>query len=149
MKRVTLILSLLFFTSLGAFAQLDEPVSWSYVAKKTSATEATVYIKASIEENWHLYSQAVKPGGPNKTIFTFAKSKDYTLVGGTTEPKPISKFEKVFNMNVPYFKDEVVFQQKIKLNKSATTVKGKVEFMVCDDKKCLPPNEIAFSVPIK
>ena len=149
MKRVTLILSLLFFTSLGAFAQLDEPVSWSYVAKKTSATEATVYIKASIEENWHLYSQAVKPGGPNKTIFTFAKSKDYTLVGGTTEPKPISKFEKVFNMNVPYFKDEVVFQQKIKLNKSTTTVKGKVEFMVCDDKKCLPPNEIAFSVPIK
>ena len=149
MKRTTLILSLLFFTSLGAFAQLDEPVSWSYVAKKTSATEATVYIKASIEENWHLYSQTVKPGGPNKTIFTFAKSKDYTLVGGTTEPKPISKFEKVFNMNVPYFTDEVVFQQKIKLNKGATTVKGKVEFMVCDDKKCLPPNEIAFSVPVK
>ena len=149
MKRVTLILNLLFFTSLGAFAQLDEPVSWSYVAKKTSATEATVYIKASIEENWHLYSQTVKPGGPNKTIFTFAKSKDYTLVGGTTEPKPISKFEKVFNMNVPYFTDEVVFQQKIKLNKGATTVKGKVEFMVCDDKKCLPPNEIAFSVPVK
>lgn len=149
MKRVILILSLLFFTSLGAFAQLDEPVSWSYVAKKTSATEATVFIKASIEENWHLYSQTVKPGGPNKTIFTFAKSKNYTLVGGTTEPKPISKFEKVFNMNVPYFTDEVVFQQKIKLNKGATTVKGKVEFMVCDDKKCLPPNEIAFSVPIK
>ena len=57
--------------------------------------------------------------------------------------------EKVFNMNVPYFTDEVVFQQKIKLNKGATTVKGKVEFMVCDDKKCLPPNEIAFSVPVK
>ena len=149
MKRITLILSLLFFTSLGAFAQLDEPISWSYFGKKTSATEATIYIKASIEEGWHLYSQTVKPGGPNKTIFTFAKSKDYILVGGTTEPKPISKFEKVFNMNVPYFADEVVFQQKIKLNKGATTVKGKVEFMVCDDKKCLPPNEIAFSVPVK
>ena len=149
MKRITLILSLLFFTSLGAFAQLDDPVSWSYFGKKTSPTEATVYIKASIEEGWHLYSQTVKPGGPNKTIFTFAKTKDYTLVGGTTEPKPISKFEKVFNMNVPYFADEVVFQQKIKLNKGATTVKGKVEFMVCDDKKCLPPNEIAFSVPVK
>ena len=149
MKRITLILSLLFFTSLGAFAQLDEPVSWSYVAKKTSPTEATVYIKASIEEGWHLYSQTVKPGGPNKTIFTFAKSKDYTLVGRTTEPKPISKFEKVFNMNVPYFTDGVIFQQKVKLNKGATTVKGKVEFMVCDDKKCLPPNEISFSVPVK
>ncbi|MBP8067717.1 MAG: sugar transporter [Pedobacter sp.] len=149
MKRITLILSLLFFTSLGAFAQLDDPITWSYVAKKTSATEATIYVKATIEDGWHLYSQTVKPGGPNKTIFTFAKSKDYTLVGGTTEPKPISKFEKVFNMNVPYFADEVVFQQKVKLNKGAKAVKGKVEFMVCNDVKCLPPNEVEFTVPIK
>lgn len=149
MRRITLILSLLFFTSLGAFAQLEDPVTWSYVAKKTSPTEATVFIKASIEDNWHLYSQTVKPGGPSKTIFTFAKSKDYTLVGGTTEPKPISKFEKVFNMNVPYFEDQVVFQQKVKLKKGTTTVKGKVEFMVCNDSKCLPPTEIEFSVPVK
>ncbi len=149
MKRITLILSLLFFTSLGAFAQLDDPIIWSYVAKKTSPTEATIYVKATIEDGWHLYSQTVKPGGPNKTIFTFPKSKDYTLVGGTTEPKPISKFEKVFNMNVAYFADEVVFQQKVKLNKGAKAVKGKVEFMVCNDVKCLPPSEVEFTVPIK
>ena len=149
MKRITLILSLLFFTSLGAFAQLEDPVTWSTVAKKTSATEATVYIKANIEENWHIYSQHVKPGGPTKTTFTFPKSKDYTLVGTTLEPKPISKFEKVFNMSVPYFADEVVFQQKVKLNKGATTVKVKVEFMVCNESKCLPPTELEFAVPVK
>lgn len=149
MKRITLILSLLFFTSLGAFAQIEEPVTWSYVAKKTSPTEATVYVKASIEDGWHLYSQNVKPGGPNKTVFTFPKSKDYTLVGTTTEPKPISKFEKVFNMNVPYFANEVIFQQKVKLNKGAKAVKGKVEYMVCNDSKCLPPTEVEFTVPIK
>lgn len=149
MKRITLILSLLFFTSLGAFAQIEEPVTWSYFAKKISPTSATVYIKASIEEGWHLYSQTVKPGGPNKTVFTFPKSKDYTLVGGTIEPKPISKFEKVFNMDVPYFANKVVFQQKVKLNKGAKAVKGKVEFMVCNDSKCLPPTEIEFTAPIK
>jgi len=149
MKRITLILSLLFFTSLGAFAQLEDPISWSYFGKKTSATEATVYIKATLEDKWHLYSQHIKPGGPTKTTFTFTKSKDYTLVGATLEPKPISKFEKVFNMTVPYFEDEVVFQQKVKLNKSSAVVKGKVEFGVCDDKSCLPPTEVAFSVPIK
>ncbi len=149
MKKITLILTLLFFSTLGAFAQLEDPVSWSYVAKKTSATEATVYIKANIEENWHLYSQTVKPGGPSKTSFTFSPSKEFTLVGKTIEPKPISKFEKVFNMNVPYFEDQVVFQQKIKLNKGTTTVKGKVEFMVCNDKQCLPPSEIEFTIPVK
>ena len=93
MRKITLILGLVFFSSLGAFAQLENPVSWSYAAKKTSSTEAVVYIKATIEDNWHLYSQNIKPGGPNKTVFTFPASKDYTLIGKTSEPKPITKYE--------------------------------------------------------
>lgn len=149
MKKITLILSLVFFSAMGAFAQLENPVTWSYAAKKISKTEAVVYIKATIEDNWHLYSQHVKPGGPNKTVFTFPKSKDYTLVGTTVEPKPITKYEKVFKMDIGYFQDEVVFQQKIKLNKGITTVKGSVNFQVCDDKSCLPPTDVAFSIPVK
>lgn len=149
MKKITLVLSLLLFTALGAFAQLEDPITWSYLAKKTSPTEATVYIKAKLEDKWHIYSQTTKPGGPTRTVFTFSPSKDYTLVGKTIEPKPISKFEKVFNMTVPYFEDEVIFQQKVKLKKGTTVVKGKVEYGVCDDKSCLPPTEVAFSVPVK
>lgn len=149
MKKITLILSLVFMSTLGAFAQLENPVSWSYAAKKTSPTEATVYLKATIEGDWHIYSQNIKAGGPNKTDFTFAKSNDFTLVGKTTEPKPITKYEKVFKMDVLYFENEVVFQQKIKLKKGATVVKGKVEFMVCNEKQCLPPNDVTFSIPVK
>ncbi len=149
MKKITLILSLVFFSTLGAFAQLENPVSWSYAAKKISSTEAVVYIKANIEDNWHLYSQNIKPGGPNKTVFTFPTSKEYSLVGKTIEPKPIIKYESVFKMEVGYFADQVVFQQKIKLNKSSATVKGSVNFQVCDDKSCLPPTDVAFSIPVK
>jgi DsbC/DsbD-like thiol-disulfide interchange protein len=119
------------------------------VAKKTSKNEATIYIKASIDKGWHIYSQNLKPGGPTKTIFTFAPSKDFTLVGKTIEPKAITEYEKVFKMNVSYFEDEVVFQQKIKLNKATTAVKGSVEFMVCNDKSCLPPAEVTFTIPVK
>lgn len=149
MKRIALVLTLLFFSVAGAFAQLENPVSWSYVAKKTSKTEATVYLKATIDEGWHIYSQNVKAGGPTKTVFTFSPSKDYTLVGKTMEPKPISTYEKTFKMNVAYFENEVVFQQKVKLNKGETVVKGKLEFGVCNDKQCLPPAEVAFSIPVK
>lgn len=149
MKKITLILSLIFFSAVGAFAQLESPVSWSYVAKKTSKTEATIYIKATIEDNWHLYSQNVKPGGPSKTTFTFTKSKDYTLVGSTVEPKPIVKYEKVFKMDIGYFQDEVVFTQKVKLNKATTAIKAAVNFQLCDDKQCLPPTDVTFSIPVK
>lgn len=149
MKKITLILAMVVMTTAAAFAQLESPVTWQYAAKKISKTEAMLYIKASIDPNWHLYSQNLKPGGPTKTQFTFTPSKEYTLVGKTVEPKPINKFEQVFKMDVAYFANEVVFKQKVKLNKATTVVKGKVEFMVCDDKQCLPPSEVMFSIPVK
>ncbi len=149
MKRITLILTLLFFTSVGAFSQIIDPVNWSYVAKKTSPTEATIFIRATIERGWHLYTQTVPPNGPVKTTFTFAPSDDYSLEGETIEPTSISKFVKVFNMNVSYFENNVVFQQKIKLNKETTSVKGKIEFMVANETKFLPSTEVEFSVPVK
>lgn len=149
MKKITMILALVLATTFGAFAQLENPVTWQYAAKKLNKNEAMLFIKASIDPNWHIYSQNLKPGGPNKTEFTFSPSKDFTLVGKTIEPKPINKYEKVFKMDVSYFENDVVFQQKIKLNKGTTTVKGKVEYMVCDDKQCLPPSEVSFNIPVK
>ncbi|WP_410222033.1 protein-disulfide reductase DsbD N-terminal domain-containing protein [Pedobacter sp.] len=149
MKKITLILTFVLLGTIGAFAQLENPVTWSYMAKKTGKNEATLFIKATVDDGWHLYSQNLKPGGPNKTIFTYSKSADYSLVGKTEEPTPITKFEKVFKMDVSYFEDQVIFKQKVKLNKGTTVVKGKVEYMVCNDHSCLPPAEVSFSIPVK
>lgn len=136
------------FLSLSASSQILKPVKWSYAAKKTSATEATLFIKATIEDGWHIYSQNMADGGPVKTTFTFPASKAYKLVGKTIEPKPITKFEKSFEMNVSYFEKSAIFQQKIKLIAKNPTVKGSLEFMVCDDQQCLPPETVEFSIPV-
>ena len=149
MKKITLLLATVLFSVAGAFAQIEKPVTWSYAAKKVSKTEAVLYLKATIEDRWHIYSQNVKDGGPVKTTFTFSPSKDFSLVGKTAEPKAIVKFEDTFKMNVAYFEKSVIFQQKVKLNKGTTTVKGKVEYMVCNDRQCLPPEEVVFSIPVK
>jgi hypothetical protein len=148
MKTLTLTIVALLI-SLATYAQIEKPVTWSYAAKKTSATEATVYIKATIEDGWHLYSQFIKDGGPVKTTFTFDKSTAYTLVGATAEPKPIKKFEPTFNMDVMYFANTAIFQQKVKLKGKTAVVKGKLEYMTCDDHQCLPPDEVTFSVVVK
>jgi hypothetical protein len=148
MKKLILIAAAVVLT-LGAYAQIETPVKWSYAAKKISPTEAVVFLKATIEDNWHIYSLNVKDGGPIKTSFTFAPSKEYSLVGKPSEPKPITKYEKTFSMNVSYFEKEVVFQQKIKLKSpNASVVKGKLEYMTCNDHKCLPPDDIDFSIPL-
>jgi DsbC/DsbD-like thiol-disulfide interchange protein len=133
----------------AAHAQILTPVKWSYAAKKTGKNEATVYFKATIEPNWHIYSTYIGDGGPIKTSFTFSSSKEFTLAGKIVEPTPIKKFEKAFNMNVTYFENSVIFQQKIKLKAAQATVKGKLEYMTCNDQKCLPPEEVEFSIPVK
>jgi len=140
----------LLISSLVASAQLEQPVTWSYAAKKISPKEAILYIKASIEPGWHLYSQKIKAGGPVPTTFSFAPSKVYTRNGVVIEPKPIEKEEKVFNMTVGYFENSAIFQQKIKLvGKTPFAVKGKLEYMVCNDAQCLPPTEVEFNIPVK
>jgi len=148
MKKILLAMAVMVI-SLSVRAQIESPVKWSYAAKKISATEAMVYLKATIQDGWHIYSLNVKDGGPIKTSFKFDASKDYTALGKPTEPKPIAKNDKNFNMTLTYFEKEVVFSQKIKLNSpNVTEVKGKLEYMTCNDHKCLPPDDINFTVPL-
>jgi hypothetical protein len=147
MKKIILFIFLIVISS-NSFAQLEKPVNWSYKIVKLSKNEAVLHIKASLKEKWHIYSLAVK-GIPAKTSFDFKPSKDYTLLGKMIEPKPIAKYDRILKTNLTYFENEVTFTQKVKLNKSPTTVKGVVSFMVCNDKQCLPTDEIAFSVHVK
>jgi len=52
-------------------------------------------------------------------------------------------------MNVTYFENSVIFQQRIKLKSAkATVVKGQLEYETCNDKKCLPPEDVSFSIPL-
>jgi hypothetical protein len=148
MKKIFPVAFLLLF-SIGLKAQILTPVHWSYAAKKINKHEAVLFLKATIDEGWHIYSQTVKDGGPVKTAFTFTPSTAYTLIGGTIEPMPITRNEKVFNMNVSYFEKSVIFQQKVKLSADQITVNGTLEYMTCNDKQCLPPEDIDFTIEVK
>ncbi|NRF40156.1 protein-disulfide reductase DsbD N-terminal domain-containing protein [Pedobacter foliorum] len=149
MKNLLSIILALFITA-TVQGQILKPVTWSYLAKKTSAKEATLYIKANIEQGWHVYAQNIPKGDGIQTNFSFKSNSDYKVIGKTAQPKPVTKFDKNLDLNVSYYENSVVFQQKVTLKKNAPlTVKGEVEFMVCDDTRCLPKQTIEFSIPVK
>ncbi len=149
MKKLITATVILFVFAVTAKAQVLTPVHWSYGAKKLNDNEAVVFIKATIDDGWHVYSQTVKDGGPVKTTITFPVSSEYILIGKTIEPTPITRNEKVFKMDVSFFEHEVIFQQKIKLKAGQATVKGTLEYMTCNDHQCLPPDDVEFSIPVK
>jgi len=52
-------------------------------------------------------------------------------------------------VDVKYFSGKVDFVQLVKVKGNAkTNVTGSVEFMVCNDKQCLPPATEKFSIAL-
>lgn len=130
-------------------AKIYDPVKWSFSSEKINDKEANLVITAKIEKGWHVYSQFIKEGGPIPTSFKFSPSSDYKLIGKISEsPKAISAFDKNFDMQIAWHKDQVVFKQRISLNVPKTTISGTLEFMVCNDERCLPPAEVEFQIPV-
>lgn len=140
--------TLALLASAPSFSQILDPVKWSYATKKTSENEAVVYLKATIEKGWHIYSQELAEGGPAKTNFNFAQSSSFKRMGKTVEPTPVTVFEDVFKMEVSYFSNSVIFKQPIQLLEDSAVIKGTIEYMACNDAQCLPPKEVEFTVPI-
>jgi len=143
------ILSLLFiFTTISVSAQIYDPVSWEFSQKQVSSTEIELQFKAEIEANWHLYSQDI-PESPPATTFTFIINGDTSIIE-LEEPNAIEEYDSNFEMVLKYFADEVIFKHTIDVSeRDNMKIDGYVDFMVCDDKQCLPPDYEEFNFTLK
>jgi thiol:disulfide interchange protein DsbD len=149
MKRFTLLL-IITVTGLSLFAQSSKQVKWAFNSKKIAEKTYEVHMTATINGNFHMYAQNVGVEGPLPTAFVFTKNPLVQFDGKVKEiGKLIKKYESTWSGNVNYYERTVNFVQTVKVRGTAkTNIAGKVEFMVCDDSRCLPPGEVEFSVNI-
>ncbi|MDX1270311.1 cytochrome c biogenesis protein CcdA [Bizionia paragorgiae] len=141
MKNLILILALAI--GFNAYSQIYDPVDWETSVEKISETDYILVVNATIEKGWHLYSQNVPEDGPIPTTFTFETKDSAELIGAVSEEEGMTIDDPVFNMRIKFFDNKTAFKQRIKvLNQELSIVKGEVEFMVCDDQRCLPPEYV-------
>ena len=135
---------------MAAFAQMENPVKWTYSAKKIKGDMYELHMTATLEPKWHIYSQDIKGDGPVPTSFAFDKNPVVKTDGAVAEVGKLEKdFDKNFNMTLKYYGNKVDFVQRVKLKSAVNTfAKGKITYMVCNDKKCLPPKDVPFSIKI-
>jgi thiol:disulfide interchange protein len=149
MKKIITV-TLFFLISLTGFTQILKPVTWSYSYETINDKEGYLIFKALIDDGWHVYSQFINEGGPIPTSFTLKKTKDFDLLGKISEtPKASSAYDNNFGMQISWHEGQVIFKQKIKLNTSETKITGLLEYMVCNNKQCLPPEEVEFAITVK
>lgn len=151
MKKVYLFFALLFTVAIAS-AQVQSPVSWAFSSKKISDNVYELQMTATIQNGWHLYAQAQpKDAIAIPTLFQFTGNPLVQLDGRVKEAGKLEKFEdKDLGVSANQYSKQVLFTQRVKLKgKAKSNVAGNVTYQTCDDKKCLPPKTVSFSIALK
>ncbi len=150
MKKIFTAAFLLLITNM-LFAQIQQPVQWTSTSKKINDKTYEIRLTASINKGWHIYSQTTPDGGPVPTSITFVKNPLVLVDGKTKEVGKLEQtHEELFGVDVKQFSNKVDFVQVVKLKAPVkTSVDVEVEFMVCNDRQCLPPATKKFTVALK
>jgi thiol:disulfide interchange protein DsbD len=137
------IVFLLFILMLSVCSFGQDKVEWSIDVDNESST---LLVRAVIAEGWHLYSQHIDNEiGPIPTTIEFVPNNSYKLIGSTREPESLKEYDNNFKGELNFFKDEVVFEQKVKAYKRVI-IEGVITYMVCNDTMCLPPTDELFTI---
>jgi len=143
LRKYLLTVVLLVIGLTASFAQIFEPVKWDYAVRDLGNSEYELVFKATIDDNWHLYSQFIDDGGPIPTSFGFDSIPELELIGPVEEHGELeTDFDPNFEMKLKWFSHEAEFVQKVKINADNLKFNGYYEFMTCDDKRCLPPEYV-------
>lgn len=150
MKSIFKILSFIFlftsaFTSKGQNMAI---ISKSYAFTNDSNVE--ISFDFAIENGWYLYGTTAVKGGPLAASFSIDSSADYEIIGTLSETEtPHKKWDPAFKREVEYFEGEARLIQTIKpLTEGSFTVKGTIEYQVCNGEECLIEEE-DISITIK
>ncbi|MCT4623229.1 MAG: protein-disulfide reductase DsbD N-terminal domain-containing protein, partial [Schleiferiaceae bacterium] len=149
MRKLFLIL-LAFAYSFSQAQIVENPVKWSWEAEKIADDEYKLIFNATIEEGWHLYSAHIDPSaGPYPTAFYYDTVPNFSFKGKIQEDEPHVEYDPNFEAELAFFSNKAKYWQVVKVNPGEDfTLKGEIEWMVCNDEMCMPPEYKDFSFSI-
>src|SRR5688500_472087 len=134
--------------SVGAFGQIYSPVKWTIELRHESKDNYTLVAKADIQDGWWVYSQHLGgQDGPIPTTITYDEGDHFKLSGKNKESNNAKKgWDKFFEMDVTKFMKYFTIEQKIKVHDPSKPITGYLNFMTCNDDRCLPPTDVDFEL---
>lgn len=139
--RKLLFLLLTLLATVTAWAEGE--VSWRLTAIEGKGPAYQAVVEATIKDGWHLYPVREQEGGPSPTYFT---------VDGAEVPKingegPLhTEYDQGFKKDIDSFKETAKFLVPVTLKKAGVPPKIIVNFQVCKDGVCIPPQDVTVDV---
>ena len=145
---------LLFSVLIGiGYSQFKTPVTISTEVENSSrpGEVAHVLIKASMDDEWHIY--ALENAGEGPVASRIKISGDIIDEQGLIEHRePIEKFDEGFGVKTRFFKGTTDFRVPIRIKEDApigeTTLSVYMLYQVCNESLCYPPAEININASI-
>lgn len=133
------------------FSQDLNPVSWRFTADKISEDVFDLNFTARLNKGWYIYSQQLEDDGPIPTSINIGFQESFTLIGTPKETGSNKQegYDQLFDIQVIKYAKKVTFTQRVRLLEKVDEISGYVEFMCCDNERCLPPKEIDFTFSFK
>ncbi|MBA5791623.1 thioredoxin family protein [Flavobacterium sp. xlx-214] len=131
----------LLIASIG-FSQVQDPVKWKSSIQKISDTEYQIKLDATIEGEWHMYSQFTPDGGPLPLEFIYNNAEgNFEPQGKAKESEYTKKFNDVFGVDEYYFAKQASFTHNIKItNANVKNIQLEVFYQACID-MCINQNK--------
>lgn len=145
MKRLVFFIFLVSAFTVGALAQMADPVHFTASMKMLKGDEAEIVFSAKIDKGWHLYSTDLGSDGPTQAAFFVNKMNGAEPVGKLRPVgNEVSQFDDMFGMKLRFFENSGSFVQKIRFTKSDYSIDCYLEYGACNDEMCLPPSQVPF-----
>lgn len=142
--------AMVLLASATAGAQILEPVEWEFSRERISDDTYELRLTAVMDPGWYIYGTDLQPGGPIPTSIVFEEGGGFGLDGVLQYPEAEVKYDPNFEMDIPMYGGSVTFTQRIRLlSTDPVTVTGELEYMSCDDQRCLPPDFMTFSFELE
>ncbi len=119
-------------------------VSWNAFWDKKNEE---VVIIGTIEPTWHLYSPKTDPDlGPIPLRVSFEKTKGLKQIGSLVFLTPaVAHQDDNFGGTVYIWENKVEMRQRFRIKK-AGVITLTLNYMICDETKCIPPIDVPLTI---
>ncbi|MDE5579330.1 MAG: thioredoxin family protein [Alistipes sp.] len=145
MKKILTILAAL--TTLTAAAQ---QATWTSRVEPQGGDAYRILLEAQIPARYHMYDMGpYGTDGPNATTLAFTPGEGVELVGSVELLTPPRRYrDELFGMEIGTLEGKALFAQEVRLTAEQGSVAVALEWMLCDERSCTPPDDLQLTIRI-
>ena len=142
--------SLLTLTALlTAALAAAQSVTWKSSVEPLGGDAYRIVLEAAIPAGYHMYDMGPYEGGPTATTIVLTPGEGVQLDGSVEQlTKAHTYYDELFGMQIGTLSGKPRFAQKVHLATAKGTVTAQLEWMICNDSSCMPPDETELTIEI-